>query len=140
PLVAAHDTYYLKKEDSLAREMVNKIRTGGTLDREFGVNASDFSFISKETAGKYFADFPEALENIGKIVDSCNVELELGKWVFPDIKVAGATHDEALRELAYKGFAMRELEETPELRQRLDYELGVIAKKGYSPYFLVVSD
>ncbi|MBL8158447.1 DNA polymerase III subunit alpha [bacterium] len=139
PLVAAHDTYYLKKEDSLAREMVNKIRTGGTLDREFGVNSSDFSFISKEQAGKYFADFPEALENIGKIVDSCTIELELGKWVFPDIKVEKG-YDEALRELAYKGFKMRDLEETPELRERTDYELSVIAKKGYSPYFLVVSD
>jgi len=140
PLVAAHDTYYLKKEDALAREMVNKIRVGGTLDREFGVNSSDFSFISKEQAGKYFADFSEALENVGKIVDACNLELELGKWVFPDIKVEGKTHDEALRELAYAGFKERELEETPELRERVDYELGVIAKKGYSPYFLVVSD
>jgi len=140
PLVAAHDTYYLKKEDALAREMVNKIRVGGTLDREFGVNSSDFSFISKETAGKYFTDLPEALENVGKIVDACNLELELGKWVFPDIKVEGKTYDEALRELAYAGFKERELEETPELRERVDYELGVIAKKGYSPYFLVVSD
>lgn len=140
PLVAAHDTYYLKKEDALAREMVNKIRVGGTLDREFGVNSSDFSFISKEQAGKYFADFPDALENVGRIVDACNLELELGKWVFPDIKVEGKTYDEALRELAYAGFKERELEETPELRERVDYELGVIAKKGYSPYFLVVSD
>src|SRR3989344_5644870 len=54
PLVAAHDVYYLKQEDALAREMVNKIRTGGTLDREFGGGTSDFSFITQEQARKFF--------------------------------------------------------------------------------------
>lgn len=140
PLVAAHDVYYLKKEDALAREMVNKIRIGGTLDREFGAGTADFSFLSGEHAKELFKDTPEALANVGKIVDSCNLELELGRWVFPEIRIEGKSHDEALRELAYAGFKTRMLEETPALRERVDYELSVIAKKGYSPYFLVVSD
>src|SRR3990167_6697686 len=140
PLVAAHDTYYLQPEDALAREMVNKIRTGGTLDREYGAGADDFSFISQEQALKLFKDTPEAIESVQRIVDACNLELNLGSWVFPDIVVEGKSHDEALRELAYDGFKTRNLVETPELRQRVDYELGVIAKKGYSPYFMVVSD
>jgi len=140
PLVAAHDVYYLKQEDALAREMVNKIRTGGTLDREFGGGTSDFSFITQEQARKFFEEAPEALENVGRIVDACDLELTLGSWVFPEITIEGKSHDEALRELAYKGFEERNLEETPEMRERVDYELSVIAKKGYSPYFLVVSD
>ncbi|MFZ2555713.1 MAG: DNA polymerase III subunit alpha [Minisyncoccia bacterium] len=140
PLVAAHDVYYLKKEDALAREMVNKIRIGGTLDREFGAGTADFSFITGEHAAGLFKDTPEALENVGKIIDSCNLELDLGKWVFPEIKIEGKSHDDALRELAYAGFKSRNLEETPGMRERVDYELSVIAKKGYSPYFLVVSD
>lgn len=140
PLVAAHDVYYLKKEDALAREMVNKIRIGGTLDREFGAGTADFSFVSGEHVAGLFKDTPEAIENVGKIVDSCDLALDLGKWVFPEIKIEGKSHDEALRELAYAGFKSRNLEETPELRERVDYELSVIAKKGYSPYFLVVSD
>lgn len=140
PLVAAHDTYYLQPDDAIARELVNKIRTGQTLDRDFADSTSDFSFITQEAALKLFADTPEAVENIQTIVDRCNVELELGKWVFPDIKVEGQTYDEALREKAYAGFKTRGLEETDALRERLDYELSVIAKKGYSPYFLVVAD
>ncbi len=140
PLIAAQDVYYLKKEDALAREMVDKIRTGGTLDREFGASVGDFSFITAADATKFFKDTPQALENIGRIIDACNIELDLGKWVFPAIKVENGSYDDALRELAYRGFVSRGLEKTPELRERLDYELSVIAKKGYSPYFLVVSD
>ena len=134
-----HDTYYLEPDDAVARELVNKIRTGQTLNRDAGV-VGDFSFLTQEKALKLFTDTPEAVENIQKIIEECNLTLDLGKWVFPDIKIEGKSHDEALRELAYHGFVTRGLEETPMMRERVDYELGVIAKKGYSPYFLVVSD
>ena len=139
PLVAAHDVYYLNKEDAIARELVNKIRTGQTLDRDM-TEPTDFSFISGELAEKLFKDTPEALANIERIVEKCNLELDLGTWVFPDITIEGKSHDEALRELAFAGFATRGLEETDAFRERVDYELSVIQKKGYSPYFLVVSD
>lgn len=140
PLVAAHDTYYLAPGDAVARELVNKIRTGQTLNRDAGSETGDFSFITQEKALDLFKDTPEAVENIHKIIDACKLELDLGKWVFPAIEIPGKSHDEALRELAYAGFATRGLEETPMMRERVDYELSVIAKKGYSPYFLVVSD
>ncbi len=141
PLVAAHDLYYLDKDDAVARELVNKIRIGGTLERESGAVLGDFAFTTEEHMKKLFADMPEAIENTQVIADKVSLELELGKWVFPAIKVEGKTYDEALRELAEKGFATRGLDATsPLLRERLDYELSVIAKKGYSPYFLVVSD
>ena len=139
PLVAAHDTYYLEKDDAVARELVNKIRVGGTLDRE-SLTATDFSFITQERARALFQATPEAIENTGRIAEKISLELDLGKWLFPALKIEGKSHDEALRDLAYQGFALRNLEETPALRERVDYELSVIAKKGYSPYFLVVSD
>ncbi|MFZ2886811.1 MAG: DNA polymerase III subunit alpha, partial [Minisyncoccia bacterium] len=140
PLVAAHDVYYLKKDDATARELVNKIRTGGTLNREFS-ESTDFSFITEDRAAQLFKDTPEALENTVKIAEKCNLELELGKWVFPNFPIPrGKTHDDILRELAYAGFVTRGLEKTAALTERVDYELSVIAKKGYAPYFLVVSD
>ncbi len=140
PLVAAHDTYYLHKEDAVARELVNKIRTGQTMDRENMGGNSDFSFITQEKARELFSDTPAAIENTQQIADAISLELDLGKWVFPAITIEGKTHDEALRELAYAGFATRGLVETPALKERLEYELSVIKNKGYSPYFLVVSD
>jgi DNA polymerase-3 subunit alpha len=141
PLVAAHDTYYLKQEDAIARELVNKIRTGGTLNRDLDDNAPNFSFIPKAEAIKLFKNTPEALDNTIKIADQCDLTLNLGSWLFPDFPIpAGTTHDAELREFTYQGFARRNIPQDPEIVARVDYELKVIADKGYSPYFLVVSD
>ncbi|MEK7628698.1 MAG: DNA polymerase III subunit alpha [Patescibacteria group bacterium] len=141
PLMAAHDTYYLAPEDSVARELVIKIKSGGHLDREMGVGAEDFSFITQSDAKDRFKDEPELLENTMRIADLCNLEIKLGAWFFPDFPVpAGSSHDTELKKLAYAGIEKRGLERTPEILARLDYELSVIATKGYSPYFLVVGD
>jgi DNA polymerase-3 subunit alpha len=141
PLVAAHDTYYLKPEDALARELVNKIRTGSTLNRDFAESAHDFSFITKARAHELFADLPEALTNVDRIVKMCDLELKLGRWVFPDFPIPpGRTAEQELRALVEKGFTDRGVPPTKENRERVEYELGVIGKKGYTPYFLVVSD
>jgi len=141
PLVAAHDTYYLKQEDAVARELVNKIRTGGTLNRDLDENAPDFSFIQREGAIELFKDTPEAIDNTIKIADACDLKLNLGSWLFPDFPVpAGTTHDAQLRDLVYRGFEWRKVPKDPEIVARVEYELKVIADKGYSPYFLVVSD
>ncbi|HVM73799.1 MAG TPA: DNA polymerase III subunit alpha [Candidatus Paceibacterota bacterium] len=139
--VAAHDTYYLKAEDGVARELVNKIRTGGTLSREFEQSANDFSFISQVQANKLFINTLDALDNTVKIAHACNVELNLGTWLFPSFPIpSGTTHDSELRDLVYTGFEMRQVEQSPEIVTRVDYELSVISKKGYAPYFLVVAD
>lgn len=142
PLLAAHENYYLKPDDALARELVNKIRTGSTLSRESGgAGTFDLSFISQARANELFADMPDALENTRRVADMCTLELTLGAWVFPDVPIpAGSTHDAQLREKTYAGIAVRGMEDTPAIRERIEYELGVICGKGYSPYFLVVAD
>src|SRR3989338_9160153 len=148
-LVAAQDTYYLKKEDALARELVRKIRSGGVLERDpdasigagFVQGTPDFSFISRERMRELFADIPEALENSGRIADRCELELKLGTWVFPDFPIpAGSSANAELRALAEKGFKERGVAESKENKERVDYELSIIGSKGYSPYFLVVAD
>ena len=84
---------------------------------------------------------PEALENTDKIVKACNLELTLGKWVFPDYKVeSGRSYDDELMFLVEQGYAKKHVEKTPETVKRAEYELSVIRQKGYAPYFLVVSD
>ncbi len=141
PLVAAHDTYYLTQDDALARELVDKIRTGGVLNRDFEQGARDLSFISRARARKLFADTPDALENSVRIAESCNLKLKLGTWVFPSFPIPpGSTADAELRALAEKGFAERGILETKENKERVEYELSIIGSKGYSPYFLVVAD
>ncbi len=144
PLVAAHDVYYIKPEDRLARETMVKIQTGGTVEttNEFDERDENFSFITQAHAAEYFKDIPEALENSVKIADACNVEIEIGTWYFPNYIIeSGKTPDDELSDLAYKGIAWRGLDpEDPIIKERVAYELSVIKMKGYAKYFLVVGD
>lgn len=142
-LMAAQDVYYLELEDRPARDTMLSIQghMGREVNRGFNDGEEDFSFISPETAEKYFKDIPEALDNTEKIAKRCNLELKLGSWVFPNyIAEEGRTYDEELRELVFAGFKRREIAETPEAVLRVNYELKIICDKGYSPYFLVAAD
>src|SRR3989344_4383015 len=130
PLVAAHDVYYLKPEDKKARDTLMLVQSGGDLS-ERAESAGDFSFIGNKEAGKLFKNTPEALENTLKIASLCNINLELGKWVFPDYKVgSGLSYDDELRRLVYEGLGKRNEEKQPEVEKRIEYELKVIKDKG----------
>ncbi len=141
PLMAAHDVFYLKQEDALARELVRNIRTATTLNRDFEQGAHDYSFISRVRAHELFADLPQAIEGTDRIAKMCDLTLKLGRWVFPEFPIpAGSTADKELRAMAERGFKERGMSETKENKARVEYELGIIGSKGYSPYFLVVAD
>ncbi|MFQ5662092.1 MAG: DNA polymerase III subunit alpha [Candidatus Paceibacteria bacterium] len=142
-LVAAHDVYYIKPEDRKTRETLMKIQTGIDFAEQGGLNGDDedFSFIGQKKALEYFKEIPSALENTIKIADMCNLELELGKWVFPDLKLkSGKAYDDELRDIVYAGIEKRAITKTKEVEERIEYELKIIKDKGYSPYFLVVGD
>lgn len=139
--IAAHESYYLKKDDALARELVNKVRTGATLNRDMEATVGDFSFISQSDAHKLFKDLPQALRNTTHVAEACTLEIPLGKWVFPKFPLeTGKTHDDMLRDLAFRGIKTRSLPDSENVRARIDYELSIIAKKGYASYFLVMAD
>ncbi|MFH0846244.1 MAG: DNA polymerase III subunit alpha [Patescibacteria group bacterium] len=138
-LVAAQDVYYLNPEDKKARDILMSVQASGR--SPYKDEKDDFSFINQITANEYFKDTPEALENIQKITDSCNLELDIDRWDFPDIEIPdGETYDSQLRKNTYDGFEKRGIEKTPELEERVEYELDIIKNKGYSSYFLIVSD
>ncbi|MEN9921236.1 MAG: hypothetical protein RLZZ517_214 [Candidatus Parcubacteria bacterium] len=138
-VVATGDVYYVKPEDRDAR------RTLMSVSNTFGGDSmaddeEDFSFITQAQANEYFKNESEALDTISEIVDKCNFEIELDQWVFPAIDLNGRVAKDVLKEMAYAGIEKRKLERTDELIKRVEYELDVIETKGYSPYFLVVSD
>ncbi len=146
PLVATQDTHYLNKDDARAHHTLLAIQTGNDVTEVKGVTnmEEDFSFTSPEEMAEYFKDTPEAITNTLKVAEMCDITLELGHWHFPKYDLpAGISYEDELRRLAEEGLA-KYLETNPdrkdEARKRVDYELEVIVKKGYSPYFLVVSD
>ncbi len=140
-IVAAHDVYYLHKEDRPARETLMAVQNNGDISDKIEATEEDFSFISPETAEKYFKKLPDAIENCAKIVERCNIDIPIGKWVLPNYIVeSGLSYDDELRRITEEGILKRKLEKTPEITERMEYELEVIRDKGYAPYFLVVSD
>ena len=141
PPVATHETYYLDSKDALARELVDNIRTSHSINRDAVNDFEDFSFKSQDTMRELFKDFPEAFENAARIAERCTLELILGKAIFPQFPIPpDSTADNELRKKTEAGIAERGLEDTPELRARIDHELGIIAQKDYASYFLIVAD
>lgn len=138
-IVAASDVYYIKPEDRDARRTLMSV--SNTFGGDAGVDEEEnFSFITQKQANAYFKEDQGALDAIQEIIDKCNLEIELDKWVFPAIDLEGRQAKDVLKEMAYLGIERRKLEATEELIKRVEYELDVIETKGYSPYFLVVSD
>jgi len=139
PLVAAHDVYYLDPDDQRARETLQSVQSSSTSRRKQG--EEDFSFISPKQAKEKFSELPEAIENVEEITRKCDLDLTLGDWVFPDMGIPeNTTYDQELRDLVYEGVEQKGIEKTDEVIERIEYELDVIKEKGYSPYFLIVSD
>jgi DNA polymerase-3 subunit alpha len=139
PLVGTNDVHFVNPEDKKVQDVLLNIQSTG--DKNFTLPDDNFSFISEAEALKNFAEVPEAVANTKKVADLCNINLELGKWVFPDVTIPkDSTYDEELRKLAHAGLTKRNMEKTPEIKERLDHELKVIKDKGYAPYFLAVAD
>lgn len=143
PVVGTIDSHYPCQDDRKAHETLLAIQTNSDVkdENKFTFGEDDFSFVDSEKAAELFADIPEAVANTRLVADMCDVELELGKWVFPNFPIeSGKTYDEKIRELVEEGYGRLGLEKTKEISERVDYELDIIIKKGYSPYFLVVGD
>ncbi len=140
PLVATWNTHYLTIHDKPAHKVLCLINGEDYSLSEYNhlFQKDDFSFeVNSDPEG--FSDIPEALLNTEKIAEICTVEIPLGEWVFPAIEYT-KSYNEDLKDLAYAGLQIRGMELTEVVNKRLEYELKVIADKGYSPYFLVVYD
>lgn len=143
-LVATNDTHYVDKEDHLHHDVLLCIQTNSTLDQEDRLRFSSDQFYLKsfQEMREIFKGVPEALSNTGDIAERCNVELELERYLLPRYQVQekGYDLDRYLEKLAWEGLRERYDQITPELEERLRYELSVIKEMDFSGYFLIVWD
>ena len=142
PLIATQDSHYLRPDDAVAHKTLVAISTNTDIgDTAIFSGKGEYHFISTEEALERFKDIPEAVENTEKIAERCNVNLTLGKFIFPDFALEpGKTADQMLDELTLNGAVERGLHQDQEVEKRRQYELEVIKNKNYAPYFLVVAD
>jgi DNA polymerase-3 subunit alpha len=148
PVIATNDVHYLKKDDAEAQDILlclqNKKKITD-LDRMKMIGSGDYSMRPNAEMIAAFKHIPEAVTNTLKIAEMCNLELELGKIQLPHFEVpAGYDGNSYLKEWCEKGISKRfpgaSVEELVKVKERLEYELAVIAKMGWPSYFLIVAD
>jgi DNA-directed DNA polymerase III PolC len=143
PLAATNNVHFLRPEEHLHHRVVNAIRTGGLLTTVAPpeIITGEAWFKPAAEMQKCFPDHPEWLQATLEIADRCNLQLKLGKLIFPEFTVPeGETPDSYLQKLSLKGALKRYHSLTQEVRSRLTRELEVINKWSLAPYFLLVLD
>jgi len=143
-LVATNDSHYPRREDALAHDVLLCIQTQTTIHDENRMKyVGDFSIREYGDMKEAFKVTPEALENTHKIAGLCNLELEFGKNLLPNFQTPQNENPEIyLKQLCEEGIVQRfKNGKVPkEYSERLNYELDVVNKMGFSTYFLIVHD
>ncbi len=159
--VATNNSFYINKKDANAHDILLCVRDGEKQSTpigrgrgyRFGLPNQEYYFKSSEEMKKLFADVPEAISNIAEIVDKIEIfnlarEVLLPKFDIPEEFLVEEDQSDAgkrgenkfLRHLTYKGAEKRYAEITPEIQERIDFELLTIENSGYPGYFLIVQD
>jgi DNA polymerase-3 subunit alpha len=143
PLVATGDVHYLRREDALPHEALLCIQSGDSLKNpnHWRFDSDQFFLKSPEEMALDFPGQVEALRRTLEVADRCEVEIELGRILLPAFPTPeGKDAFEHLVSLCEDGLRRRYDTITPELRERLRFELKTIREMGFADYFLIVSD
>ncbi len=144
PLVATHDIHYVQKEDKNVHEILLAIQTASRLDDEDRMSFKnyDVSFTSPEEMVSLMEDVPGAVEESANVAEKCNLVLELHKNKVPKFPLPQGELSpfKYLTRLVTERTGRRYEKITPEIRERIDFELSVIEKTGFADYFLIVED
>ena len=144
PLVATNDAHYLRKEDSKMQSILICIQTGKTVQDADKLEFETDEFYLKSTEEMYdlFSIAPDACENTVKIADMCNFDFEFGVTKLPYFEAPdGMDNQVYFEKLCREGLVRRYGDVvTDEMRERLEYEIDVIRRMGYTNYYLIVFD
>jgi DNA polymerase-3 subunit alpha len=160
-IVATNNTFYLNKEDANAHDILLCVRDGEKQSTpigrgrgyRYGMPNQEYYFKSGEEMKMLFTDLPESIANLSEIVAKIEIydlarEVLLPKFEIPqeflvsdDDTDGGKRGENAfLKHLTFIGANKRYAEITPEIQERIDFELLTIQNSGYPGYFLIVQD
>ena len=167
-MVATNDVHYINKEDAKAHDVLLCIGTKNLLSEEDRMSFPNDQFYlkSEEEMREIFHEVPEAIDNTQEVVDKCNFDFEFGNYHIPKFPVPeGYTENSYFEYLCWSGLEYRygtaekrpsssrgyppvppeDMESlapnvSPELKDRMRYEIKTIETMGYVGYFLIVWD
>jgi DNA polymerase-3 subunit alpha len=143
PTVATGDVHYLRHDDARAHEALLCIQSGDSLKNpnHWRFDTDHFYFKTPEEMALDFPGHEDALQRTLEIAGRCEVEIELGRILLPAFPTPeGRDAFDYLVELCEKGLERRYGTVTPELHERLRFELKTIREMGFADYFLIVWD
>ena len=156
PLVVTNDIHYIEKEDWEAQDCLRCIGFKKNMNephQTMGAEKHEWYFKTEQEMRQLFPDCPDAYENTVKIANMCNLTIKqyktqelkecLPRFELPkEFQTHGDEYtknqDDYMRHLVEEGLRKRYPKITPTIRQRAEYELGIIFKMGFSGYFLIV--
>ncbi len=153
------DAHYLSESDQTAHEILLCVQTASLLDDQNRMSLKEFDLHvtnPQELIDRWGEEHPEVILNSKKIADRCSVEISLGNLLIPTFPLENhQTEKDYLHEQVYLGLKKRYLENKyqeltsqteiesklpSEVKNRVEYELGIIDKMGFNGYFLIISD
>lgn len=154
PLVCTNDTHYLRREDSVAHDVLLCIGTGKVVSQtdRMHYETDQFYFKSPKEMKQLFGEIPEAIQNTVRIADRCDLEIETSQPLPPFEVPPGFTADSFFEKTVREGFRDRRvhldaLYDRGQLKyplvvyeERLAFEIDMIKQMQFSSYFLIVWD
>ncbi|MDP3929163.1 MAG: DNA polymerase III subunit alpha, partial [Bacteroidota bacterium] len=157
PIIASNDSHYVDQKDANAHDILLCINTGEKqstptvkeIDDDVSIKGKRFAFYNDqfffkttEEMSKVFSDIPQAIDNTNMVIDKIET-LDLKRDILlPNYEIPPGflTQDDYLHHLTYTGAKARYKDITPEVEERLNFELHTIRTMGFAGYFLIVSD
>ena len=143
--IATNDTHYVRREDARLHDVLLCIQTNSLVSdrKRMRMNNDSYYLRSADEMAALFGNVPGALENTLLIAERCDVNLDFDGYRLPNFDVPeGFEPVSYLRHLCEQGLYEKYGERADEhdVRERLDYELGIINQMGFDSYFLIVHD
>jgi DNA polymerase-3 subunit alpha len=142
-VVATNDSHFTMPDEAEAHDVLLCIGTNATVDQSgrYKFDGKGYWVKSEEEMAQLFPDNPDFLSNTMLVANDCDLDLHFDRQLLPEPPVpAGRNSEDYLAELCFKGLHERFDDVTPELQQRLTYELDVLKQTGFTDYMYVVKE
>jgi DNA polymerase-3 subunit alpha len=146
PLVVTNDAHYMRKEHHNAHDALICIGSGKqvTDTKRVTYSSPEFYFKTQDEMFELFPNDVSAMERTAEIAEMCEVNIEMGKHLLPEFPIpedeTERDPDKYLKKLTIQGIEEKYSDMRPDVKERMDHELGIIKNMGFAGYFLIVKD